>query len=134
MKRLDNEQTESVWNASPIIFKKTGFVVKSSFPYTNLDCRDDWIKGSLNFPVISIFLINISKFWPKNPASRLLQIGCKLEKWQWYHNFSTWCCRKFFWRFFLFLVKLKNWSKFHVNITTGSGILTVSFYKGLTRN
>ena len=26
---------------SPIIFKKTGFVVKSCFPYTNLDCRDD---------------------------------------------------------------------------------------------
>ena len=37
MKWLDNEQTQSVRNASPIIFKKTGFIVKSCFPYTNLD-------------------------------------------------------------------------------------------------
>ena len=26
------------------------------------------------------------------------------------------------------------WSKFHVNIITGSGVMTIFFYKGLTRN
>ena len=26
------------------------------------------------------------------------------------------------------------WSKFHVNIVTGSGAMAISFYKGLTRN
>ena len=26
------------------------------------------------------------------------------------------------------------WFKFHINITTGSGIMTISFYKGLTKN
>ena len=33
----------------------------------------------------------------------LLQIGQKLEKWQWRHNFPTWCDHWFFWPFlFLF--------------------------------
>ena len=40
----------------------------------------------------------------------------------------------FFWRCFVFLVKFSYWSKFHVNIITGSGIMTIFFYKGLTRN
>ena len=35
---------------------------------------------------------------------------------------------------FLSLVKFSNWSEFHVNIITGSGVMTISFYKGLTRN
>ena len=41
---------------------------------------------------------------------------------------------KFFDVFFVSLVKLSFWSKFHVNIVTGSGIMTIFFYKGLTRN
>ena len=39
----------------------------------------------------------------------------------------------YFWRYFVSLVKFSYWSKFHVNIITGSGIMTVFFYKGLTR-
>ena len=39
-----------------------------------------------------------------------------------------------FWRCFVSLVKFSYWSKFHVNIITGSGIMTIFFYKGLTRN
>ena len=41
---------------------------------------------------------------------------------------------KFFWRCFVPLVKFSYWSKFHVNIITGSGIITIFFCKGLTRN
>ena len=43
---------------------------------------------------------------------------------------------KFFWRCFVSLVKFSCWSKFHVNINinTGSGVMIISFYKGLTRN
>ena len=41
---------------------------------------------------------------------------------------------KFFWRCFVSLVKFSYWSKFHVNIITGSGIMTIFFHKGLTRN
>ena len=41
---------------------------------------------------------------------------------------------KFFWRCFVSLVKFSYWSKFHVNIITGSGIMKIFFYKGLTRN
>ena len=39
-----------------------------------------------------------------------------------------------FWRCFVSLVKFSYWSKFHVNIITGSGVMIIYFYKGLTRN
>ena len=39
-----------------------------------------------------------------------------------------------FWRCFVSLIKFSYWSKFHVNIITGSRAMTVYFYKGLTRN
>ena len=41
---------------------------------------------------------------------------------------------KCFRRSFVSLVTFSYWSKFHVNIITGSGIITIFFYKGLTRN
>ena len=39
-----------------------------------------------------------------------------------------------FWRCSVFLVKLSYWSKFQINIISGSGVTTASFYKGLIRN
>ena len=42
--------------------------------------------------------------------------------------------RQTFLTFFVFLVKVSYLPKFHVNIITGSGVMTISFYKGLTRN
>ena len=41
---------------------------------------------------------------------------------------------KFFWRWFLSLVNFSNWSKFHANNITGSGFMTIFFYKRLIRN
>ena len=41
---------------------------------------------------------------------------------------------KFFGSCFVSFVKFSYWSKFHVNIISGSGIMTILFYKGLTRN
>ena len=66
---------------------------------------------------------NICRFCVRNPASKLLQIGQKSEKWQ---------SEKFFWRCFVSFFKFSYWPKFHV--ITGSGIITILFYKGLTRN
>ena len=40
----------------------------------------------------------------------------------------------FFWRCFVSRVKFSYWSKFHVNIITGYGVITIFFYKRLTRN
>ena len=37
-------------------------------------------------------------------------------------------------KFFVSLFKFSYWSKFHVNIITGSGIMTILFSKALTRN
>ena len=41
---------------------------------------------------------------------------------------------KLFWRCFVSLVKFSYCFKFHINIITGSGVMTISFYKGLTKN
>ena len=40
----------------------------------------------------------------------------------------------FFWPCFVSLVKFRYWSKFHVNIITGSGVMIIFLLKGLTRN
>ena len=40
----------------------------------------------------------------------------------------------FFEVYFVSLVKFSYWSKFHAIIITGSGVLTILFYKGLTKN
>ena len=64
--------------------------------------------------------------WPK--------IGQKSEKWQWRHNFPEWRHHNNFLSCFLSLAKFSYWSKFHVNIITGFGIITIFFYKGLNRN
>ena len=41
---------------------------------------------------------------------------------------------KHFWRSFVSLVKFSYWFKFYVNIVTGSGITSIFFDKGLSRN
>ena len=40
----------------------------------------------------------------------------------------------FFWGYSVSLAKFNYWSKFHVTIITSSGIMTIFFYEGLTRN
>ena len=41
---------------------------------------------------------------------------------------------KVFWRCFVSLVTFSYWSEFTANIIIGSGVITISFYKGLTIN
>ena len=66
----------------------------------------------------------------RDPASGLLQIGYKLEKWQWRHNFPK--IHQFFWPCSISLVKFSYWPKFHVNIM--AGVTNIFAYKRLTRN
>ena len=63
------------------------------------------------------------------PASGLLQIGHKLKKWQWRHNFPTWHHRQIFFMLFVSLVKFIYWSNFHVIIITGSGVMAIFFIR-----
>ena len=49
-------------------------------------------------------------------------------------HFLKFYLASFFDVFFVFLVMFSYWSKFHVNIISGSGVMTIFFYKGLTRN
>ena len=67
-------------------------------------------------------------------ASGWLQINLKSEKSHWHHNLLTWHHYKFFWRCCVSIVKFSYWLKFHVDFMTGSGVMTIFVYKGLTRN
>ena len=53
---------------------------------------------------------------------------------QWSQNFWHEVIVNFFWLCFFSLDKFSYWPKFHVNIITGSGVMTISFYKGFLRN
>ena len=46
------------------------------------------------------------------------------------HNVTV----KNFWRCRVSLAKFSYWSIFHVNLITGSGVMTIFVYQGLTRN
>ena len=71
----------------------------------------------------------------RNPACRLLQIGHKSEKWEWCYNLLTWRHRQFFFDICrVSLVKISYWCKLHVNIITGSRVMTIFLYMWLTRN
>ena len=77
---------------------------------------------------------NFRRLCVRNLVSGLLQNGTEFEKGQWSHNFWSWRQIQLFLSCFVFLVKFSYWSKFHVIIITASGIMTIFFYKGLTRN
>ena len=69
----------------------------------------------------------------RNPASRWLQIGHKQKR-----DRDVTMCRhdvivNCFWRCYVSLVKFSYWSKFHVNVLGGSGVITIFVYKELTR-
>ena len=49
-------------------------------------------------------------------------------------KFSDMTSLSFFWSCFDSLFKFSYWYKFQVNIFTSSGVTTISFYMGLTRN
>ena len=49
-------------------------------------------------------------------------------------QFSDMMLWSIFWHCFVSLVNFSYWSKFHVNIIIGFGVVTISFYKELNRN
>ena len=49
-------------------------------------------------------------------------------------QFAAMTSLSFFCHYFLSLVKFIYWSMFNINIITGSGVMTIFFHKGLTRN
>ena len=81
----------------------------------------------------SLWKCKFYRLYIQNPASGLLQIGHKMED-----NDVTICghdvIMKLFWCCVVSPVKFSFWSKFHGSIITGSGVMAIFFYKGLTRN
>ena len=49
------------------------------------------------------------------------------------HNLPTWRHRQFFWRYRVSFVKFSYWSKFHVNVITGSTVITTFPFEEMTR-
>ena len=57
-----------------------------------------------------------------------------MEKWHWCNELLIWSYRQLFWFCRVSLVKFRYWSKFHVNIITGSKVMTIFVDKGFTKN
>ena len=64
----------------------------------------------------------------------VLQIGCKLKKWQRRHDFPGWRHRQMLLTLFFALTNISYCPKCHVNIITASGVMIMSIYRRLTRN
>ena len=87
--------------------------------------------------VFSFFKIKAWCYWKcqfyklciQNQASALLQIGHKLEKMTLMSQFTEMKLSSIFWRFFVSLVKFSHWSKFQIEVITGSGIIAIFFIK-----
>ena len=70
----------------------------------------------------------MSILYLQNPASEFLQTGHKFP------DIVSIFFFFFFWRCRVSIVKFSYWLKFHVNIITVSGVMTIFVYKGLTRS
>ena len=77
---------------------------------------------------------NVCSLCGQNQASGLLQIGTKSKNDNDLRIFRHDVNVKLFWPFFLSIFNFSYWFKFHVNIITSSGLMTIFFYKGYTRN
>ena len=75
----------------------------------------------------NLVMLAKSRLWmaPNWPQIRKMIMTC---------NLPTWRHRQIFWRCFVSHLKSGYWSKFDVNIITGSGVMAIFFCKGLTRN
>ena len=75
-----------------------------------------------------VSMLSESGFWV---APNLLGIR-KMTMTSWFYDMAP--SSNFFWRCFVSLINFSYWSKFHVSIITGSGVMTILFYKRFTRN
>ena len=124
---------------SAVFFKKSVFLAKIA-PLHKAIVWKLWLRifsSVFSFAKIKGYYYLKFKFcWLRvqNPASGFLQLVVNWKN----------CCDvtnswhdiivKFFCCCFVSLVKFSYWSKFHVNIITGSGVMTIFFYMGLTKN
>ena len=124
----------------PVCFcKKLMFFVQKGERFRNLfkDCVRDFLallefflRQKVTIPENITFADSVSGILPLD-CSKLTKIPKNDNDVTIFrHDVNVKFCR----RYFLSLVNFSYWSKFHANIITGSGIMTIFFYKGLTRN
>ena len=77
-----------------------------------------------------IFADSVSGIWPPDRSKLAKNLKNDNDVTIFGHDFNI----NFFDIVLFLLSVLVNWSKFHVNIITDSGIMTILFYKGLTGN
>ena len=56
------------------------------------------------------------------------------KAWQWCHDVPKRRHYQIFWSCFVSILNFSHWFKFHVNIISGFGVLTIFFHKRSTRN
>ena len=101
----------------------------------NLVCKYTHICSfrKYTFSTKTLLILLMSAFFLQKIGLWVLQIGNKSENDNditiYWHDVivNFLCC-------FVSLVNFSYWSKFHVIIITGSGVMAIYFYKGLTRN
>ena len=81
----------------------------------------------VHFEVMGGFIFPIT-------VNSLLWIDCNCKNGNKITIFRHEVIINFFWCCFVSLVKFSYWSKFHGNNITGSGVVVISFCKGLSRN
>ena len=96
------------------------WITKTTSPRTHSPGQNIWNKIEKSRK--TIFTFNFWKgdwalFYVRNPASGLLQISQKSEKWQWRHNFPARRHRQIFRTFFLFLLS---------SLVTGRSFMSIS--------
>ena len=128
------------WNFSlKSKLKNWGFLVKIVSLLKAIVCEQCWrfFVSVLIFARQKATIIENVTF--SNYSSGIRIPGCsKLAINHKYHNGVTTyrydIIVKIFWLFLVFSVRFCYWSKFHVNINTDSGVMTIFFCKGLTIN
>ena len=113
----------------PFFCKRLAFFVqKSTFTQSNLFSVS--VRQKVTITENITFAENFSGIWPPDCSKLTKNLKNDNDVTIFRHDVNV----KFFWRCFVSPVKFSHWSMFHVNIITVSGIMTIFFYKGLTRN
>ena len=120
----------------PAFFAKNSVFCPKKYLYSRQQCESCVRDFLVLFSVFVRQKVTINeKISFTDYASRIRILDCPKLAINWKNGndvmlFRSEAIFKCFWCYFVSLVKFSCWSQFHVNIITGSRVMTISFYKG----